>query len=133
MQRTLPLRRPRLVDLKGSLREPVWMKGCVHPWVAAVSADLAEVLMAAVTVEGTGLIPEGLRFIRVFRTSRAGNVFKLTRAHSSLVDLLRSDPAVHENLNTSSLSHTDTHTQTPALFPNSTKLHPWPHTLSACS
>lgn len=35
------------------------MKGCVLPWVAAANADLAEVLMDAVTFEGTRLIPEG--------------------------------------------------------------------------
>lgn len=35
------------------------MKGCVPPQVAAASADLAEVLMAAVSIEGTRLIPQG--------------------------------------------------------------------------
>lgn len=40
--------------------EARWMKGCVPPWVAAANAnaDLAEVLVAAVTFEGTRLIPK---------------------------------------------------------------------------
>lgn len=101
------------------------MKGRVPPRGTAASANLSEVLMAAVTFEGTHA--PGAPFVGSFRTSRAGGVFRLTRAHSSLVEVRRSCAQKSKHI----LS--EVHTLLPCFqtVPSCSwpfKLHPWPHT-----
>lgn len=63
------------------------MKGWILPRVTAVNTNLPEVLMAAVMFERTVLISKG------FMSSRSPGlaaVLKLTRSHSSPVEVRRS-------------------------------------------